>query len=338
MAEYSIYVLDESAMTIDGAQLDGVTQGDGSHMVGATITLNSDAWQPVLIRDDDQNFQDSDASQVLDGAQTIDGQLYGDGTRVEAEYSMVVTDGIQTYTVIAFNVNNSSPAYGTVEGLAFIGPPGSFPPVGTELTVLSASEGPSYAASSYVAPICFSAGTLIDTDRGPRPIEKLRPGDKVRTRGNGMRPVRWINRRRFAARGAAAPVRFAPGSVGNSRPLVVSQQHRLLIADWRAELWFGQPEVLVAAKALVDGGAVRLIEGGTVDYVHLLFDRHEVIFAEGAPAESLHPGQVCLDGLDGPARRELLSFFPELREGPMAYGPTAAPVLRRYEAQMLRAA
>jgi hypothetical protein len=75
MADYDIWVLGESQVTISGGgQLDGVTQGDGSHLVGRTITLNTRNWSAVAVTDNDSNFEDSDNSgQRLDGAQTIDG-------------------------------------------------------------------------------------------------------------------------------------------------------------------------------------------------------------------------------------------------------------------------
>lgn len=185
MADYSIYILDESDITIDGAVLDGVTQGSGSHMVGATIVLENDNWNEVLVTDNDSDFGDTDGSQVLNGDQVIDGVTYAGGTALEAEYALTVTDGTNTYTVVAFNVNNSNPAYGTIEGLAFIGPEGGFPPVGVELTVISNEEGPNYAAADYATPICFGPGTLIGTAIGPRPVEMLSPATSWSPRATG---------------------------------------------------------------------------------------------------------------------------------------------------------
>lgn len=121
MSDYSIYVLGESQLAISGGgQLDGVTQGDGSHLVGRTITFNSNAWAPVEISDGstDSNFQDNDGNQVLNGTHTIDGVSFATGTRVEAEYGITLSDGVNTWQAIGFNVNNSSPSYATIEGLA----------------------------------------------------------------------------------------------------------------------------------------------------------------------------------------------------------------------------
>jgi hypothetical protein len=75
---------------------------------------------------------------------------------------------------------------------------------------------------------------------------------------------------------------------------------------------------------------------GPVTYCHLLFDRHRIVLAEGAASESLHPGDVALGAFHTPAREELLTLFPELEDhGLDAYGPTAAPVLRKPEAAVL---
>ena len=174
--------------------------------------------------------------------------------------------------------------------------------------------------------VCFVAGARLATPDGPRPVEQLRPGDLVVTRDNGPRPLRWIGRRRVRAAGRFAPVEFLAGAIGNAAPFRVSPQHRVLLTGWRAELHFGEPEILVPAIALVDDHRVLRKPGGVVDYVHILFDRHEIVGIEGALAESLYPGPVALSGLDAAARDEVLELFPELAGGTQAYGPMARPV------------
>lgn len=334
MVTYTIYQLDESDITISGGVgLDGVTQGDGSHLVGETITLNSNNWFGVNISDNDSDFADNDTSQTLNGGQTIDGVFYGNGTGVEAEYSFTVTDGTNTWTLVAFNVDNSSPRYGTVEGIAFIGGEGGFPPTGVELTIVSAAEGPSFPAADYAYPFCFTTGTLILTPNGERAIEDLQVGDMVLTSENGQRPIRWIGRRDVAALGKFAAVRIKAGAYGNTRDLLVSQQHRMLIQDWRNELFFLQDKVLVAAKHLINDTDVRLEEGGRVTYIHLLFDDHEIIWAEGALTESLHPGTVAISAMDRAARDEVLTLFPELETSEPR--PMAAYVLKAFEARVI---
>jgi len=340
MPDYSIYVLDEADITLSSSQLDGVTQGDGSHLVGVTLTLNTPAFTEIFIRDNDPNFQDNDNSQRLDGAQEIDGTTYSDGTRVEAEYSFVVRDNddplLTEYTLIAFNVRNSSPAYGTVEGLAFIGPQGGFPPIGANLEVISAQEGPSFDASEYAIPICFDRGTMIRTPDGLRAVETLVVGDLVDTLDRGPQPVRWIGRRKAWGVGSFAPVEIAPGTMGNTETLRVSQQHRILVRHPQAALLADSSEVLVAAKALIGQPGVSLATGRRVEYFHLLLDRHEIVCADGIWSESLQPGPMGLGSLSEASRQEVLRLFPDLADG--FARETARPVLRGFEVAALLAA
>lgn len=186
--------------------------------------------------------------------------------------------------------------------------------------------------------ICFKAGTRIDTPHGARRIEDLRAGDLVITRDNGVQPIRWAGRRRVPGTGEFAPIRFATGAVGNRRPLLVSPQHRMLHKSAAATLLFDTPEVLVAARHLVNGGSIQQVQRDEVDYVHILFDQHEIIFAEGTPSESFHPGEYGLNGVMGPAREELFALFPELRADPDSFGDTARRCLREYEARLLQPA
>lgn len=336
MPNYSIWVQDENDVTISGGgQLDGVTQGDGSHLVGLTITLGT-ARTAINVRDNDTDFRDNDSQQRLDGAQTVNGTLYSDGTVVEAEYSFTVSDGTNSYTLIAFNVRDSSPSYATVEGIAFIGDPGSWPPSGVSLTVTGASEGPNFLAADYVAPVCFAAGTLITTPQGQCAIERIRPGDKVTTLNGRKAVVRWAGLRRYRPGPEQGPIRFRAGAIGNARDLVVSPQHRVFVSDWRVMMLFGLNAALVAAQDLVDGVKVLREEVDFVTYVHLLFDRHEILISEGAATESLYPGPCALTGLEDAARRELLDLFPEL-SNPRNVLPPVAPSLKPHEARLLLA-
>ncbi|MFN3936813.1 MAG: Hint domain-containing protein [Gemmobacter sp.] len=183
---------------------------------------------------------------------------------------------------------------------------------------------------------CFVAGTRIGTPAGPMPVERLRPGDLVLTRDRGAQPLVWTGSRSVAGVGRFAPIRFARGVLGNSRPLFVSPQHRMLVTGWRAELFFGQEEVLAAARHLVDGKAVVAVPCATVSYHHIMFDRHEIVLAEGALTESFHPGDHAMMA-DPAIRGEILSLFPELDRNRAAM-PTARAVLRGPEARVLAAA
>ncbi|MDX5402453.1 MAG: Hint domain-containing protein, partial [Rhodobacterales bacterium] len=183
--------------------------------------------------------------------------------------------------------------------------------------------------------ICFTAGTAILTDKGPRPVEDLRPGDLVVTRDNGLQPLRWTGRRQVEGRGDFAPIRFETGTFGNERALLVSPQHRMLHRSTAAALYFDTPEVLLSAKHLVNGRTITRAECAKVTYLHLLFDRHEIIFAEGAATESFHPGHIGLQALSDDSREDLFRCFPALRSDPGGYGDTARTCLRKYESRLL---
>ncbi|MFN4153998.1 MAG: Hint domain-containing protein [Paracoccaceae bacterium] len=183
---------------------------------------------------------------------------------------------------------------------------------------------------------CFVAGTMILTDRGECPVEALQPGDLVMTKDDGPQPLRWIGRRQVTASGALAPIEIRAGTFGDHRRLLVSPQHRILVHDPLAELLFGDTEVLVSAKDLVNGRSVRVIEGGEVDYVHLLFDRHQIVSSEGLATESFLPGPQSTRMFEGAIMDEICTLFPDLDpktgEG---YSPAVRRTLRPFEAQLL---
>ena len=114
----------------------------------------------------------------------------------------------------------------------------------------------------------------------------------------------------------------------------MSPQHRMLVKDWRAEMYFARPQVLVAAKHLVNGQTIRRAPRDRITYVHLAFDRHEVIFAEGCPCESLHLAQESLATLGDDTLAELAQIFPELFED-IPQSKTARPCLRAWEGALV---
>jgi hypothetical protein len=136
--------------------------------------------------------------------------------------------------------------------------------------------------------VSFARGTRITAASGAQvPIEDLRPGDRVLTRDDGAQPVRWIGQTTVRAVGAFAPIVVGAGALNNAADLVVSPDHRLFVWQREDALGAGRSEVLVRARHLVNGTSVRVRAGGFLDYFQLLFDRHQIIYAEGIAAESL---------------------------------------------------
>lgn len=194
--------------------------------------------------------------------------------------------------------------------------------------------------------LCFTPGAMIETVHGPLPVEALTPGVNVLTQDNGPQPLRWVARThlphsRLAASPKLRPVLVTRGALGPGVPasdIVVSPQHRMLMTGWRTEMMFGLSEALIPARALVNGRTIRWADTAQgISYIHLLFDRHEIVTANGTASESLHPGQLDRSELAPAAREELHMLFPDLRWSVGSYGDLARPALKMREAALLRA-
>jgi hypothetical protein len=186
---------------------------------------------------------------------------------------------------------------------------------------------------------CFVAGTLIATPDGERRAETLMPGDLVMTKDDGPQPLRWIGTRKVSAVGDFAPIHIRANTFGAHRDLLVSPLHRVLIRDSLAEVLFGEAEVLIAARDLVNDRSVIRRAGGEVTYVHLMFDRHQVVFSEGLETESFLPGPQTARSFESEIVAEIRAIFPEIDPLTGAgYSPAARRTLRRFEADILRAA
>lgn len=184
--------------------------------------------------------------------------------------------------------------------------------------------------------LCFAKNTLIETPDGPRAVETLAEGDAVNTLDDGAQTIRWIGKMRLPGHILEnAPVRIKRGALGNVRDLWLSQNHRVLLRGARAELMFGEPEVLVAVKHLCNDDTIRIVPCDEIEYWHFLFDRHQVVFAECAPVESLYPGGEALDTVTAFERDEIVAKFPELSERDCGFN-LSRYTLKRHEAQALR--
>jgi len=191
---------------------------------------------------------------------------------------------------------------------------------------------------------CFTLGTMVATDKGAVAIEDLCVGDLVLTRDNGYRPLRWIGARRFDAAALARypelqPVRILAGALGEGMPardMLVSPQHQVLLFGVLARAWGDEAEVLVPATELEFLPGVIGESHASVTYVHVMFDTHEVIWADGCWSESFQPAQATLAGMHAAQRAEILAIFPELATGrghagfaPARLSPPAAAELPR---------
>jgi len=182
-------------------------------------------------------------------------------------------------------------------------------------------------------PPCFVPGTRVSVPGGMARVEDLTVGDLVLTQDHGPQPIRWIGQRTVPGRGAFAPVHISVGALGDHGELWVSPQHRILLSDWRAQVYIGEDEVLCPAHALINGDTIHRAPCDTVIYVHLMFDAHEIILAEGLATESFMPGDYLCHETSA-LRQEIIAIFPELDERKPAM-PAARRTLRGYEGLLL---
>ncbi|MGH1577611.1 Hint domain-containing protein [Planktotalea sp.] len=183
--------------------------------------------------------------------------------------------------------------------------------------------------------ICFTLGTLIDTPFGPRAIETLKAGDLVNTRDAGAQQIRWMGARTLPCTAKTAPIHFDLGALeGQTHPLTVSPQHKMLITHFASELLFGESQVFCSAKHML-GGAITQSSQKMVTYVHLMLDSHQVITANGVETESFHAGPEGLKALSQASKEDLFRAFPALKEDPYAHGRTAHPCLKSNETRLL---
>lgn len=297
--------------------------------VGTTFEIN--AYSSITF-DDGASATEIAGDNIVNETPNDPTQTFG-GDAFAWDYTISVTDGVNTFEIGVFDSDldgDGSFDFPTAEQGFFLGFVGDVPPLNTTFTITAiVDNGASASVASFVP--CFVAGTAILTPDGERRVEALCAGDLVMTlRGDAAR-IRWAGRRRVSLMELQAddrlrPVRIAAGALGNGLPrrdLLVSRQHRMLLTSPVAQRMFGTPEVLIAANKLTELPDVSVdASGAEVEYVHLLFDRHEVVFAEGAPSESLFTGPEALRALDAAAREEILRLFPEIKD--LDYRPEAA--------------
>jgi Ca2+-binding RTX toxin-like protein len=186
---------------------------------------------------------------------------------------------------------------------------------------------------------CFTTGTPILTPRGWTAVETVAAGDLVVTT-QGVQRVLWAGLRELSAAALAQspdrkPIHFPAGAIGNTMPLRLSPQHAVLMRDI-----FGA-KVLVRAKHLAEigfGGA-RVAQGvRAVCYHHILLERHAILCAAGAAAESFYPGPLAMEMLDWPSRMALTAAIgagadpdrvPRAEDLARLYGDRVHPLVAR---------
>jgi len=272
---------------IGGLGDDSITGGDGDDLFTLTTSGGRDTITDFDRGDDDTDGVFNDQLDVSD----LTGGSGAGGAVTTAD--VVVTDDGSGNAVLTF-------------------------PDGEQLVLTGVAPADMTGHSNlFAAGIpCFTAGTLIDTNRGPCPVEQLRPGDLLRTADDGMQPAVWVGISHVPARALMANPRLRPvtlmrgGVLGLPHPITVSRQHRFLLRGSPAGA-----EVFLRANQLCRSAprqALAHCPHDGVTYVHVMLARHQVIFADGIATESFYPGPWSLRGLAAAPKAELLTLLPRL--------------------------
>jgi len=168
---------------------------------------------------------------------------------------------------------------------------------------------------------CFKKGTMITTAQGDVAIEMLKPGQLVLTRDNGYQPVRWIGARYMSGRFLLdnphiRPVMVLADAFGPGLPAkdtMMSPNTRIPVASEGRRFSLTDREEPVAIKNLVNHKSVQQVDTTGIEYLHVMFARHEVISANGIWIESFKSGDYSLETKGNSQRNEIFEIFPNLR-------------------------
>ena len=261
----------------------------------------------------------------------------GNAVHLDAALTLMTANGTTTELLVLVEVD----AAGDIDAIYAM--PLARMTARTDYTLVGMDRSTARARFAQAACVSFSRGTAVTMASGAQiPIESLVPGDLVLTRDDGPRPLRWIGASTARAVGEFAPVRIRAGALNNSSDLVVSPESRLFIYQRSDALGAGRHEVMVRARHLVNGDNIVQQDGGFVDYFQLLFDEHQIIYAEGIAAEtmlvdprtrSVLPEVLC-DGPDGPVLQPLPGHTRRAHQDfeikqDLVERPDAAEILRR---------
>jgi len=291
-------VFDARALFVTlGANQGDVLDGPDEVCPGDVYELDQDAAPARLV-----------VTQAHDGPQTVapgsEVGRPGDAVRLEARYALMGADGDKVELLVV-----------VLGGTARHALPLSPMATRTGYTLLAIHPAPPELRLADLLCVSFARGTMITLASGAQQaIEALAPGDRVLTRDHGPQPLRWIGRATLRAVGAFAPVVITAGTLGNSGDLIVSQHHRMFLYQRRRKAGLPTSEVLVQARHLADGAMIYIRDGGYVDYFSLIFDRHEIIYAEGVPAESLMVTEAVVNRLPPELAAEVRARFPGLSQ------------------------
>lgn len=270
----------------------------------------------VVDTDDDGDFSDEASTTQSDNDRYINSTVtYADGSTSNVGLELItLSDGTQAILVNDAAAGRINGASDEIQSITL----GTFDP----------TFGDRYNQANFNnaitnSVVCFCEKTFVRTPTSEQTIGTLKVDDEVVTAQDGAQKVIWIGKRELSTAELVAspplrPVRICAGALGGGVPRTdpyVSPQHRILIRSKIAERMFGQKEVFGPAIKLIGAeGIDQVTSFAPVTYVHVLFERHQIILANGAVAESLYTGPSALQALPQASRDEIFAIFPELEE------------------------
>ena len=344
------FVISWSQTEIDGlsaAPLDVLTVGASWRWSGQAVRV--DGQGDMLLLEGAEGIADirrraaKMVRRLIGVAVTGDALVSDEGTHDAEEppdQGFIVTDGHQSWSVTILPVPDTSGRL-----LMFVG---DLPPTGQDLWVVRTAIDRTHSGAGAKAAggvICFTPDTRIATPTGVRLIQDIRPGDRILTKDNGAQDILWTGSRRMSGARLYAmphlrPVRFKAGALGLDRPdmdLVVSPQHRMVLNGPAARALFNTEEVLVKAEDLLNDVTICVDHAlREVTYIHILLDRHNIVWANGMETESFHPSNTAMDTIEPAQREALMAILPEVTVNPASYGDYARRNLSSSEVAILR--
>jgi len=344
------FVISWSQTEIDGlsaAPLDGLAVGASWRWSGQPVRV--DGQGGMLLLEGAEGIADirrraAKMVRRLIGVAVTGEAVAASGVEDEEEEApdqgFIVTDGHQSWSVTILPVPDTGARL-----LMFVG---DLPPPGQDLWVVrTAIDRTHSGAGAKVAGgvICFTPDTRIATPTGTRLIQDLRPGDRILTKDNDAQDILWTGSRRMSGARLYAmphlrPIRFRAGALGIERPdvdLVVSPQHRMVLNGPAARALFNTEEVLVKAEDLLNDVTICVDHAlREVTYIHILLDRHNIVWANGMETESFHPSNTAMDTIEPAQREALMAILPEITVNPASYGDYARRNLSSSEVAILR--
>lgn len=328
---------------VDGSlvRLSGQMPWNTTNRFSDTAPPNDAAWSPTQINSIDLKIDDAGDLYLVASSPFVNGDATGDYTEVAHTSGVIMTYKINptTFAFEAVEATSGTDVTGLHDHSVTFEMNGQTITVGTDAWGTHGDQpygGWSIWSQSVVlneSVVCYASGTLIATPTGDVPIESLSVGDKVTVSDGAASEVRWIGKRTVKAQENLAPVRIKQNALASGVPqrdLLVSRQHRMVVSSDFAEEKLGTKDVLIPAIRLTDLPNINVDTSfEKIEYIHILFEKHEVIFAEGAASESLFPGPEAMKALPVAAQKELCTIFPELFAGSEILITSALPIPER---------